>query len=201
METKGQTVLQRIKNHKGTVRHILTRYRSRIKSDMKLLAYIFFDHGIKNPKTNPNKISIMTFLSYFANKHFGNPATIIRAKRDVVREHPELNFTEQAQGNFKVIERVKAQLEKCPPCRNSDLKLIMSIWLSDAKFNNLDVDHDVAYKFLILMANNNVTNPVSIVRERAKLQKKFPELQGNTKSARVEEEKEVRNHNKKTNIR
>lgn len=195
MAIKHQSVLKQIKNQKQAVKDVLSRFGAKIDSDMKLLAHIYFEHSIKYWKLNPNNISIMLFMSHFANKVFGNPSTTVRARREVEKEHPEFNFTKKAPiGEFKVEDRVKNQLFNCSQCRDSDLKLIMSLWLDDCRYASLDPNKHRAVEFLKLMNQNNVTNPISIIRARRKITKEFPLLKGSTDKQRKEEAKDVRNH-------
>jgi hypothetical protein len=68
-------------------------------------------------------------------------------------------------------ERVLKYLTIFPKARNSDRALIRLIWEEDCK------DHMV-WNVLDGLEDGRLTNPESIRRERQKLQKEFPELEG-----------------------
>jgi hypothetical protein len=91
-----------------------------------------------------------------------------------------------------VKDRVKALLVKHPHLRDSDNKLIATIWKLDLiliKHRMLDIS---AMEFLKLYADNQLTNAETIRRVRQKLQEENPDLRGTVNEARQKEGEEVR---------
>ena len=91
-----------------------------------------------------------------------------------------------------VKDRVKALLVKHPHLRDSDNKLIATIWKLDLiliKHKMLDI---TAMEFLKLYADNQLTNAESIRRVRQKIQEENPELRGTVNEARQKEGEQVR---------
>ena len=77
--------------------------------------------------------------------------------------------------NQKLADRIKVWLEKAPHLRDSDVKLIATIWHMDLKNKNRNPFDVSAMQFLELFADKQLTNPESIRRSRCKLQEIYPE--------------------------
>ncbi len=91
-----------------------------------------------------------------------------------------------------VKDRVKALLVKHPHLRNSDNKLIATIWKYDLLNMGHKPDFLAARQFLSLYAQEQLTNAETIRRVRQKLQEENPELRGTVNEARQKEGEEVR---------
>ena len=92
----------------------------------------------------------------------------------------------------KIKDRVKALLVKHPHLRDSDNKLIATIWKMDLLNHGVDSKETTAYYFLNLYAQQALTNAETIRRVRQKLQEENPELRGTVNEARQEQSEEVR---------
>jgi len=91
-----------------------------------------------------------------------------------------------------VKDRVKALLEKHPHLRDSDNKLIATIWQQDLLNKYFNPNEINANTFLRLYSNNELTNAETIRRVRQKLQEENPELRGTVNEARQKEGEAVR---------
>ena len=91
-----------------------------------------------------------------------------------------------------VKDRVKALLEKHPHLRDSDNRLIATIWQGDLLNKGLDSKDIICHEFLRLYAYDQLTNAETIRRVRQKLQEENPELRGTVNEARQKEGEEVR---------
>ena len=69
-------------------------------------------------------------------------------------------------------------LESYDRLRDSDEKLIATIWKLELVKNKVDPKKITAFNFLQLFADGKLTNPESIRRSRAKIQENIPELRG-----------------------
>ena len=92
----------------------------------------------------------------------------------------------------KIKDRVKALLVKHPHLRDSDNRLIATIWKYDLTKMNMSVWGITAINFLELYSKNKLTNAETIRRVRQKLQEENPELRGTVNEARQEQAEEVR---------
>jgi hypothetical protein len=89
----------------------------------------------------------------------------------------------------QVKDRVKALLEKHPHLRDSDNKLIATIW----KYDLMGLCENLsAMDFLKLYAEGELTNSESIRRVRQKIQEENPDLRGTVNEARQKEGEAVR---------
>jgi len=91
-----------------------------------------------------------------------------------------------------VKDRVKALLVKHPHLRDSDNKLIATIWGMDLFNKNLRPDDITGKEFLIFYSREELTNAETIRRVRQKLQEENPELRGTVNEARQEQGESVR---------
>ncbi len=91
-----------------------------------------------------------------------------------------------------VKDRVKALLVKHPHLRDSDNKLIATIWKQDLYNLGLNPNDILAITFLNLYSQQNLTNSESIRRVRQKIQEENPELRGTVNEARQKEGETVR---------
>tara|TARA_R110002012_G_C11676454_1_gene613809 strand:- start:10163 stop:10483 length:321 start_codon:yes stop_codon:yes gene_type:complete len=73
---------------------------------------------------------------------------------------------------------VKNFLIKLPHLRDSDTKLLASVWWQEMKEMGYDMHSTNAHDTLKLVADNKLSNPSSIRRCRAKLQEVHKELRG-----------------------
>lgn len=89
---------------------------------------------------------------------------------------------------------VESLLKTSEPCRNSDARLLASIW---AHFLGEDVDKMNATDLLNKISGNEMPNPESIRRMRQKLQEINPDYRGTTYVPRQQEQKPVREDIKK----
>lgn len=91
----------------------------------------------------------------------------------------------------QVKDRVKALLEKHPHLRDSDNKLIATIWKID--LNKIGLGSETtANHFLLLYADKQLSNAETIRRVRQKLQEENPDLRGTVNEARQKEGEEVK---------
>ena len=79
---------------------------------------------------------------------------------------------------MKTKETIKKLLINTPKLRDSDNKLIATMWFNEIKAKELDPYTISAYTFLKFYADSAVTNAETIRRVRAKLQEEYPELRG-----------------------
>jgi hypothetical protein len=79
---------------------------------------------------------------------------------------------------MKTKETIRKLLIKTPYLRDSDNKLIATIWFKEIEAKELDPNTISAYDFLKLYAASAVSNAETIRRMRAKLQEECPELRG-----------------------
>jgi len=91
-----------------------------------------------------------------------------------------------------VKDRVKALLVKHPHLRDSDNKLIATIWKYDLLKIGIDSKTEPIYMFLIYYSEKELTNAETIRRVRQKLQEENPDLRGTVNEARQKEGEEVR---------
>ena len=86
-------------------------------------------------------------------------------------------------------DRVKALLVKHPHLRDSDNRLIATVW----KFDLMGLCENLtAMDFLKLYSEGELTNSESIRRVRQKIQEENPDLRGTVNEARQKEGEEVR---------
>jgi len=91
----------------------------------------------------------------------------------------------------KIKYRVKAYLTKHPHLRNSDNRLIATIWKQDI-LHSRNLFLTSANEFLSLYADGKLTNAETIRRVRQKIQEENPDLRGTVNEARQEQGEEVR---------
>ena len=91
-----------------------------------------------------------------------------------------------------VKDRVKALLEKHPHLRDSDNKLIATIWQNDLLNMHIEPKDIRGFDLLSLYANGRLTNSETIRRVRQKIQEENPNLRGTVNEARQKEGEEVR---------
>ena len=89
-------------------------------------------------------------------------------------------------------DRVKALLVKHPHLRDSDNRLIATIWKFDIIHMKLDMAFMTAMDVLILYSQEKLTNAETIRRVRQKIQEENPELRGTVNEARKEQGESVR---------
>ncbi len=92
----------------------------------------------------------------------------------------------------KIKNRVKALLVKYPHLRDSDNKLIATVWKLDLLKKGLDINRLTANAFLMEYSLELLTNAETIRRVRQKIQEENPELRGTMNEARQKEGEEVR---------
>ena len=91
-----------------------------------------------------------------------------------------------------VKDRVKALLEKHPHLRDSDNKLIATIWKYDLIRTGMLPENLSGQDFLSYYADDKLTNAETIRRVRQKIQEENPFLRGTVNEARQKEGEEVR---------
>ncbi len=91
-----------------------------------------------------------------------------------------------------VKDRVKALLVKHPHLRDSDNKLIATIWQGDLLKTGLLYKSITAHDFLVFYSCGKLTNAETIRRVRQKLQEENPDLRGTVNDLRQKEGEEVR---------
>lgn len=79
---------------------------------------------------------------------------------------------------MKTKETIRKLLIKTPYLRDSDNKLIATIWFREIESKGLDPKTITAYEFLKFYSESAVTNAETIRRMRAKLQEECSELRG-----------------------
>jgi hypothetical protein len=87
--------------------------------------------------------------------------------------------------------RVKGLLTRFPNLRNSDNKLIATIWKRDLLNLNLDPNM-TAISFLYIYSKGQLTNAETIRRVRQKIQEENPDLRGTAYGERQKQGEEVR---------
>jgi hypothetical protein len=92
----------------------------------------------------------------------------------------------------KIKDRVKALLVKHPHLRDSDNRLIATVWRFELEKHKIDPQVLTALEFLYFYAQEQLTNSETIRRVRQKLQEENPELRGTVNEARQKEGEEVR---------
>ncbi len=92
----------------------------------------------------------------------------------------------------KIKDRVKALLVKHPHLRDSDNKLIATIWKIDLRNMDLNIFGIPASDFLYFYSEGRLTNAETIRRVRQKIQEENPELRGTVNEARQEQGEAVR---------
>lgn len=90
---------------------------------------------------------------------------------------------------INVSEKVKSYLVKYPTLKDNDLKLIATIWLDE--FKALGFSEDEAKKFLKPISEGKLTKSGSIIRNRAQLQERDPEMRGTGYNERMKLQKPV----------
>jgi hypothetical protein len=88
-----------------------------------------------------------------------------------------------------VKETVKGMLTEVEELRDSDDKLIASIWYNEAVVNNPKLS---ALDLLSFLGQGKLTNSEAIRRARQKIQEQEPSLRGNNYKGRMNEEEVVR---------
>lgn len=91
-----------------------------------------------------------------------------------------------------VKDRVKSLLEKYPHLRNSDNRLIATVWKQDLLNKGLDINRLTANAFLMEYSLSLLTNAETIRRIRQKIQEENHELRGSVDGLRKEQAEEVR---------
>ena len=91
-----------------------------------------------------------------------------------------------------VKDRVKALLEKHPHLRDSDNKLIATIWKFDLLKEGVNDKIETINFFLMWYAKGQLTNAETIRRVRQKIQEENPDLRGTVNALRKEQGEEVR---------
>jgi hypothetical protein len=92
----------------------------------------------------------------------------------------------------QVKDRVKSLLEKYPHLRDSDNKLIATIWKYDLLNMNTHSEEITGGQFLFLYAQNQLSNAETIRRVRQKIQEENHELRGSVEGLRKEEAEQVK---------
>jgi hypothetical protein len=78
--------------------------------------------------------------------------------------------------------KVREMLEKFPPLRDNDTRLLINIWARELM--ELGYDPKRLADFFALLLNNDLSNAETIRRSRQKLQEDYPELRGNSYNER-----------------
>jgi len=89
-------------------------------------------------------------------------------------------------------DRVMQLLEQHPHLRNSDNKLIATIWKQDILNLGFTSKGITANDFLKMYATDQVSNAETIRRVRQKIQEENPQLRGTVNDLRQEQAEEVR---------
>ena len=79
---------------------------------------------------------------------------------------------------MKAKQRIEKLLIKTPHLKDSDNKLIATIWFREIEAKGLDPNKISAYDFLKFYSESAVSNAETIRRMRQKLQEEKPELRG-----------------------
>ena len=100
-------MIQKIKNREFVVTDMLTRYPKARDNDSLLLAYVWmYQAGGKNYICD---ISMKDFILDFIDKRFAEAEGIIRCRRKLQEEHPELRG-ELYEQRHKLKESVKEEI-------------------------------------------------------------------------------------------
>lgn len=91
-----------------------------------------------------------------------------------------------------VKDRVNSLLIKYPHLRDSDNKLIATMWKFDIMNRGLRTGIVTAHEFLELYAQEQLTNAETIRRVRQKIQEENPELRGINYNFRQEQNEQVK---------
>ena len=91
-----------------------------------------------------------------------------------------------------VKDRVKALLVTYPHLRDSDNKLIATIWRSELFHKGVRAKGITAEDFLFIYSEGKISNAETIRRVRQKLQEENPDLRGTVNEARKEQAEDVR---------
>ena len=83
-------------------------------------------------------------------------------------------------------DKVMELLTSTPDLRNSDNKLIATIWLEESK------EDDSKFDLLMSLSSGKYTTPESITRVRRKIQEQCPELRGEVRIERERLAEEMR---------
>jgi len=92
----------------------------------------------------------------------------------------------------KTKDRVKGLLTLHPHLRDSDNKLIATVWKYDLLNGGMKPMEITAQAFLTLYADDVLTNAETIRRVRQKIQEECPELRGEVYGLRKNQAEEVR---------
>ena len=92
----------------------------------------------------------------------------------------------------KIKDRVKVLLINHEHLRNSDNRLIATVWKQDLLNKGLNLALTSAYDFLNLYSVEAFTNAETIRRVRQKIQEENPDLRGTVHEARQKEGEAVR---------
>lgn len=88
-----------------------------------------------------------------------------------------------------IAKRVESLLRRSSQCRDSDQRIIASIWRSNLEAHGHDVHQISAFRLLEIMVHESILpSPESIRRARQKLQEENPELRGESYRARHNKE-------------
>ena len=91
----------------------------------------------------------------------------------------------------KVSTRIKDLLIQKPHLRDSDKKLLATVWWHDCTSKGYNPNELTTRKFLHLLADGQLTTPESVRRSRAKLQEENEDLRGEKYYKRKKLAKEV----------
>ena len=84
-------------------------------------------------------------------------------------------------------------LRTCERLRDSDEKLIATIWNIELLRNKIKSNKITGYDFLKLFSEGKLTNPESIRRSRCKIQELHPELRGKSYKNRKDKSTNIKN--------
>jgi len=82
---------------------------------------------------------------------------------------------------MNIIQKVEVLLKNTPHLRDSDDKLIATIWYEQAKrYSNRFNDEQLkaVYRFLLMLAEGELANFKTVIRERQKLQREDINMRG-----------------------
>ncbi len=91
---------------------------------------------------------------------------------------------------MKTKEEIKKLLNKYPPYKNSDSRLMAHFWAEEISKKNIDINKITARDFLKMFAKSQLTNPETIRRMRAKIQEESPEYRGKVYKFRKEKKQQ-----------
>lgn len=87
----------------------------------------------------------------------------------------------------QIAKRVESLLRRSKACRDSDQRVIASIWRTELEASGYDIHEISGFRLLEIMVEESILpSHESIRRARQKLQEKYPELRGESYKARVE---------------